>query len=85
MSTTLAGIILVIVQILTFAIIARSLLSWFPNAQRSQLGHILFQITEPIIAPFRRIIPLFGMMDLSPLAAIVVLQVIGWIIQNRLA
>ncbi|MBI3744787.1 MAG: YggT family protein [Chloroflexi bacterium] len=85
MATTLAGIVLVITQVLTFAIIARSLLSWFPNAQRSQLGYLLVQVTEPVIAPFRRIIPSAGMLDLAPLAAIIVLQVVGWIIGNRLS
>ncbi|MCH8190163.1 MAG: YggT family protein [Chloroflexi bacterium] len=66
-----------VLQIFVFVILARALLSWFPGAQRSQLGVILFNVTEPILAPLRRILPTFGMMDLSPLVAIIVLQVIA--------
>ena len=52
-------------------------MSWFPGAQQSQLGVMLFKVTEPILSPLRRILPTFGMMDLSPLVAIIVLQVIA--------
>lgn len=62
---------------LTWAIVARALISWFPIDQSSPLYQLLFRITEPIIDPIRRIMPNTGMMDLSPLAAIVVLIVVG--------
>jgi YggT family protein len=62
---------------LTWAIIARSLLTWFPIDQNSALYQLLFRVTEPIINPLRRVIPSMGMMDLSPMAAIVVLIVLG--------
>lgn len=62
---------------LTWAIVARALLSWFPIDQSSPLYQLLFRVTEPIIDPIRRIMPNTGMMDLSPLAAIVVLIVVG--------
>lgn len=77
MSDTIAALVLALAQVLTFAIIARSLLSWFPNAARNPLGEFLYTVTEPILAPFRRIVPRFGMLDLSPLVAIIVLQVAG--------
>ncbi len=62
-------------QILTWAIIARALLSWFPIDQGSPLYQMLYRVTEPIIDPLRRVMPSTGMIDLSPLAAIVVLIV----------
>ncbi|MGK2966196.1 MAG: YggT family protein [Tepidiformaceae bacterium] len=62
-------------QMLTWAVIARSLLSWFPIDQGSTIYQLLFRVTEPIIEPFRRIMPQTGMMDLSPLAAIIMLIV----------
>jgi len=62
---------------LTWAIIARSLLSWFPIDQGSALYQLLFRVTEPIINPLRRVMPTMGMMDLSPMAAIIVLIVLG--------
>ncbi len=67
---------------LTWAIVARALLSWFPIDQGSPLYQILFRVTEPIIDPIRRIMPNTGMMDLSPMAAIVVLIVVGQLISG---
>ncbi len=58
---------------LTWAIICRSLLSFFPIDQSSPLYQILFRVTEPIIEPIRRVIPSGGMIDFSPLAAIFML------------
>ncbi len=63
---------LTFIQMLTWAIVARSLLSWFPIDQGSPLYQLLYRVTEPIIDPIRRVIPNTGMMDLSPMAAIVV-------------
>jgi YggT family protein len=62
-------------QMLTWAIIARSLLSWFPIDQGSTLYQVLFRVTEPLIDPLRRVMPSTGMIDLSPMAAIIVLIV----------
>ena len=42
--------------------------------------HVLRQITDPILAPLRRIIPLIGMMDITPIIAIVILQIISQVI-----
>lgn len=70
------------IQVLTWAIVARSLLSWFPIDQSSPLYQLLFRITEPLIEPIRRVLPNTGMMDLSPLAAIVMLIVMGQLVAN---
>ena len=67
---------------LTWAIVARSLLSWFPIDQSSPLYQLLFRVTEPIINPIRRVMPNTGMMDLSPMAAIVILIVVGQFIEG---
>lgn len=67
-------------QILTWSIIARALVSWLPVDQSSQVYQILYRITEPIIEPFRRIMPSTGMIDLSPLAAIIALIVMSEVV-----
>lgn len=64
-------------QILSLAILVRAVLSWFPVSRGNPLVDILFQITEPVLAPIRRVLPSMGMMDLSPLVAILLLQFIG--------
>lgn len=68
------------IQILTWAIIARSLLTWFPIDQGSTIYQALYRVTEPIIDPIRRVLPNAGMIDLSPLVAILMLIVLGQVI-----
>ncbi len=65
---------------LIWSVIARSLLSWFPIDQSSPLYQLLFRVTEPIIEPLRRFMPNTGMMDLSPLVAIVILIFLGYLV-----
>lgn len=43
--------------------------------QSSPLYQLLFRVTEPIIDPFRRVMPRAGMIDLSPMMAILALLV----------
>jgi len=62
-------------EVLTFAIFIRVILSWF-SPRPNVLTVILEKITEPILAPLRRIIPRAGMFDLTPLVAIILLQLI---------
>ena len=66
-----------LLQILTAAVFARAIISWFPIRPDNPLVIILNQITEPILAPLRRVIPTIGMMDISPLVAMILLQVIS--------
>ncbi len=70
--------------ILGFAIIARALLSWLPiDRYGNPLIQLLDQITEPILAPLRRYIPpIGGMMDISPIVALIILQVLQAIVDN---
>ena len=62
---------------LTGAIFIRALLSWFPIDPRNPLVTILYDVTEPILDPLRRVIPRLGMIDITPLVAILLIQVIG--------
>jgi len=67
----------VLTQILTAAIFFRAILSWFQMDPRNPLIAVLDQITEPILAPLRRVVPRLGMIDITPLVAIILLQVIA--------
>jgi len=75
----LFGFVYYLCRILTYAIIIRAILSWFVRSRQNLIFVILDDTTEPVLAPLRRIIPRFGMFDLSPLAAIVILYVITFI------
>ncbi len=61
-------------QVLTLAIFVRVIISWFSPSPTNRLAIILYQVTEPFLAPLRRIIPRVGMFDFTPLVAIIVLQ-----------
>jgi len=83
--TTFVYAIRVISQALTIVIIFSAILSWlvmiYPrNNLVVSLYHVLRQITEPILAPLRRIIPLIGMIDITPIVAIIILQIISQVL-----
>lgn len=61
------------IQIYGYALFVYILLSWFPNARESSFGRFLGSICEPYLEPFRRFIPPIGMIDFSPVVAILVL------------
>jgi YggT family protein len=59
--------------------IVRAVLSYFPYSPDSQLNPVrrfVIAATEPVLAPFRRIIPPIGMFDVSFLVAFIVIEVI---------
>ena len=64
-------------EVLTMTILFRAILSWFSPGPTNMLANILYQVTEPLLAPLRRIIPRVGMLDLTPLVAVILLQLIG--------
>lgn len=64
-------------EVFTLVIIARVIVSWFSPRPTNRLAIILYQLTEPLLAPLRRIIPRVGMFDFTPLAAIILLQLIA--------
>ena len=61
-------------SIYSWALIIYILMSWFPGARESGVGEFLGKITEPYLEPFRKIIPPIGMLDISPIVAIIALQ-----------
>ena len=63
-----------IVSGLTALLIVYAVLSWIPNASMMMLD-LVGRLAEPLVRPLRRFIPLVGGVDLSPLAAIVLVQV----------
>ncbi|MFC1917055.1 YggT family protein [Chloroflexota bacterium] len=63
-------------QLLTIAILLRAVLSWVSSRPNS-LTVLLDRITEPVLAPLRRIMPRTGMFDFTPMVAIIILQLIA--------
>lgn len=60
-------------------LIIRALMSWFPYSPDSPLNpvrRVAVALTEPVLAPFRRLIPPVGGFDLSFLVAFIVCELI---------
>lgn len=76
MTVALLNFIDLLFQALSFAIIARALLSWFNLGPSHPVVRILYDITEPVLAPLRRVVPMIGMFDITPIVALILLDVI---------
>ncbi len=67
---------------LIFAIFVRAMLRpWIPTGSSNGFAHALDSITEPVVAPLRRILPSSRMIDVASLVAIIVLVLIYDVIQ----
>ena len=74
-----------LVYALTAAIFLRAIFSWFvPPGSDNVIMRFLRDVTEPVLAPLRRVLPSMGMLDLSPFVAMILLQVVGSIVTQTL-
>ena len=71
--------------ILMVAIFIRIILLWVGMDTRKPVVILLHEITEPILSPIRRFIPPMGMLDLSPMMAIILLLILSWFVTSLLA
>ena len=60
-------------EVLALVVFVRAIASWFVTGGRSLFLAILDDISGPLIAPLRRVIPLLGRLDITPLIAIILL------------
>ncbi|MHA0855862.1 YggT family protein [Paenibacillus sp. CMAA1364] len=62
-------------EIYFYMIVIYVLMSWLPNLRNNFIGELLTKLVEPYLAPFRRFIPpIMGMIDISPIIGLFVLQ-----------
>ena len=85
MSEAIKTFVEILVWVLWIAIFARVVLSWLPiGGNDNPLIAIVYQITEPILAPLRRVVPRLGIFDLTPMIAIVLLGLIQAVVNRSL-
>ncbi|MDQ1489807.1 MAG: YggT family protein [Actinomycetota bacterium] len=68
-----------LINIYFIVLFGRIILSWFPiqpGTALASIASILYQLTEPVLGPVRRLIPSVGMLDISPLVVFFGLQII---------
>ena len=88
----LIRIIELLLIMLSLAILVRVILSWIipltggrPHPMLMSVISVVNQITEPILAPLRRVIPSIGSLDLSPMAALIIISIIISVVLPRLS
>ncbi len=64
-----------ILNVYSLMILIRALLSWFSPNPYNKLYIFLFKLTEPVLSPIRRFVPLQGI-DISPLIAILLIDLV---------
>ena len=74
---------------LLLAILGRVIMSWVTmfaptSAVVQTINEVLHQMTEPVLGPLRRVIPPLGMFDLTPMIALILLEVIRRFLINSL-
>ena len=77
----LIAIFSLFLSVLFYAMIISVILSWVAPGSHNPGAELVAQITEPVLAPFRRIIPNLGGLDISPIFAFIVIQLLqSWLI-----
>ena len=68
-----------LIKVYFIVLFARIILSWFPmqpGTGMASIASILYQLTEPVLGPVRRLIPSVGMIDISPIVVFIGLQIL---------
>ena len=75
----LLDVVLLILNLYTWVIIASAILSWLyafnvvnpRNQFVGMVARMLYQLTEPLLRPIRRVVPAFSGLDLSPVILLI--------------
>lgn len=73
----------IVAQLLVLLVIASAVLSYFMSPSHP-LRQSIDRIVEPMLMPIRRVIPLIGMFDFSPLILIILIQILSSALRNFL-
>lgn len=81
MQATLVALIELLVNLISIAILIRVVLSWVVEPYHSA-RQFIDRLTEPILRPFRSVLPPTGMFDFTPMIALIVVQLAGYLLIN---
>lgn len=76
------GVVLMVLNIYFIAILAGIVLSWVAQGSYNPTVILIHQLTEPVMAPFRKILPPMGGLDLSPILVFLVINVLRIMLAN---
>ncbi len=69
---------------LQLVVLVRVILSWIPMRLPLDLNDLIFSVSEAILRPIRRALPIMGGLDLSPFIALIALQVVEQVVVTAL-
>lgn len=78
------SLLLTILNIYSFVLFGRAIMSWFDPTFTSSIGRIVYDVTEPVIAPIRQVIPPIAGLDLSIMIAIFLVIILQRLIASAL-
>jgi YggT family protein len=82
MAGYLVSFVMLFVQVLSYAIIGRVIMSWIDQPGTMRITVILRDITEPVLGPLRSVLPNMGGLDFTPIVAMLLLQVLESLIRS---
>jgi YggT family protein len=82
---SLIGVTALFLKIFFFAMIISVVLSWVAPGSHNPGAELVNQICEPALAPFRKILPNLGGLDISPILAFIVLKLLDMLVITNLA
>jgi YggT family protein len=79
-------LIFMLLRLYTWVIVAAALITWVSLDPRNPIVKILRQVTEPVLAPARRLLPPWktGGLDFSPLIVIFAIWLVEWVLRHLL-
>ena len=79
--TTIVGVLTFLIQVFLLIVLIRVVFSFVSPFPTNPISRFAWRVTEPVLAPIRRLLPTMGGLDLSPLvvwlAAIILIQLLG--------
>ena len=81
---TIARLLEIVLEAYFWIIIVRALLSWVNPDRYNPIVRFLYQVTEPVLRPIRRRLPMEMGLDFSPLVVILVIKVLQWFLVDSL-
>lgn len=84
MSDFLRTFLQILFLALDVSIIGRIIMSFIDQTGQMRITQILYEITEPILGPLRRIIPTVAMFDFSPMVALLLLNFLQSLVLSQI-
>ncbi len=79
---SLLGVVATTVSVYFYAVLANIILSWIAPGTYHPAASLLQQITEPVMKPFRKLVPPIGGMDLSPIILFLCINVVQIVLRH---